>query len=549
MTNVATAVIELLAEAGVRHVFGVPSGPWAPYMEAMRTGPVEYVLTTGEAAAGFMATVCGLLTGRPGACYGTYGPGATNLCTGVGTALLDRAPVLAFTTEGPERMRHRTLQMQIDHQALFRPLTKWTTRLQAANLRQTLRRAVQVATAEVPGPVHLGLPEDLGPQPTVPEAGTTPMQLGRPAPPPAQEQLQELARHLRQAKRPLLVLGLSCLRATGRDALQQFIDRQRLPVVLSPMAKGFLREEHPSYVGVVFHALSNIVAETIQEADLVLAIGYDPVEFNYEDWLTEVPLLHVDTVPADVDASCHLAAEVVGDIGTALRFLATLPPVPHTWDLAAIGERRQRMFATLTAPRTALAPSQVLGAIQELLPADGFLTCDVGAHTHLIGQLWRTPAPGHLVMTNGWSSMGFGIPAALAAQLCYPERKVVCVTGDGGFLMMVGEMATAGRLGLPVVFVVLVDQHLQLITLKQGHQGFPCYGTPLFATAYPPPSHYFGVPVTTARTVTEVHDAIARGLQATGPVIVEALVDPAEYAHLILRPHKLGGKTHKSPHA
>ena len=317
-------------------------------MEAMRRGPVEYVLTSTEAAAGFMATVC-MLTGRPGACYGTYGPGATNLCTGVGAAFLDRAPVLAFTTEAPERMRHRTLQMHIDHQALFRPLTKWTTRLQAANLRQTLRRAVQMATAEVPG---LGLPEDLGPQPMVPEAGTVRMQRGQPAPPPpAEEQLHALAHHLRQAKRPLLVLGLSC--ALGWEALQHFIDRQRLPVVLSPMAKGFVREDHASYVGVVFHALSNIVAETIRDADLVLAIGYDPVEFNYEEWLTEVPLLHVDTVPADVDDSCHLAAEVVGDIGTVLRFLATLPPLPHTWDLAAVSER-QRMCATLTAPRAAV---------------------------------------------------------------------------------------------------------------------------------------------------------------------------------------------------
>jgi acetolactate synthase-1/2/3 large subunit len=439
-------------------------------------------------------------------------------------------------------MRHRTLQMHIDHQALFRPLTKWTTRLQAANLRQTLRRAVQVAIAEVPGPVHLGLPEDLGPQPMTPEAGTVCMQRSQPAPPPAEEQLHILARHLRQAKRPLLVLGLSCLRATGWDALQHFIDRQRLPVVLSPMAKGFLREDHASYVGVVFHALSNIVAETIQDADMVLAIGYDPVEFNYEEWLTAVPLLHVDTVPADVDASCHLAAEVVGDIGTVLRFLATIPPLPHTWDLDVIGERRQRMFAALTAPRTALSPSQVLGAIQELLPADGFLTCDVGAHTHLIGQVWRTPAPGHLVMTNGWSSMGFGIPAALATKLCHPERPVVCVTGDGGFLMMVGEMATAVRLGLPVVFVVLVDRHLQLITLKQEHQGFPCYGTPLWPAPYPPPSHYFGVPVTTVRTVAEVHDALAQGLRAGGPVIIEALVDPSEYEHLILRPHKLAAQ-------
>jgi acetolactate synthase-1/2/3 large subunit len=548
MTTIATALIELLAEAGVRHVFGVPSGPWAPYMDAMRTGSVDYVLTSTEAAAGFMATVCGMLTHRPGACYGTYGPGATNLCTGVGAAWLDRAPVLAFTTEGPERMRQRTLQMQIDHQALFRPLTKWTTRLHASHLRQTLRRAVQVATAEVPGPVHLGLPEDLGPQSAIPEAGTIGMQWGRPAPPPDEECLQTLVWHLQQARRPLLVLGLSCVRAGGWEALRQCIDRHRLPVVLSPMAKGLLREEHPSYVGVVFHALSDVVAETIQEADAVLAVGYDPVEFNYEEWLPDVPLLHVDTVPADVDAACRLACEVVGDLATVWRFLAALPPLAHTWDLEAIGTRRQRMFARLSAPRTALAPSQVLGVIQDLLPDDGFLTCDVGAHTHLIGQAWRTAAPGHLVMTNGWSSMGFGIPAALATKLCYPERQVVCVTGDGGFLMMVGEMATARRLGLPVVFVVLVDHHLQLITLKQGHQGFPCYGTPLLPGPYPPPSHYFGVPVTTARTVAEVHDAMAQGLRATGPVIIEALVDPAEYADLILRPHKLGGQTHKSPH-
>ncbi|HEY7491484.1 MAG TPA: thiamine pyrophosphate-binding protein [Candidatus Tectomicrobia bacterium] len=538
MTTVAEALVELLAEAGVRYVFGVPSGPWAPYMEAMRTGPVEFVLVSNEATAGFMADVCGRLTGHPGACYGTYGPGATNLSTGVGSALLDRSPLLAFTTEAPEHMLHRTLQMQIDHQALFRPLTKWTTRLSTTNLRQTVRRAVQVATAEVPGPVHLGLPEDLGNQPVTPEAGTAPMRQGQMAAPPAEEQLREVERLLRQARRPLVVLGLSCLRATDRNALQQFLEQQRWPVVLSPMAKGFLREDHPAYVGVVFHALSDMVAETVHEADLILAMGYDPVEFNYEAWLPAVPLIHVDTVPADVDASVRLVAEVVGDIGAVWRFLATLPPLPHAWDLEAIGVRRQRMFATLTGSRPRLAPSQVLGAIQEILPEDGYLTCDVGAHTHLIGQLWRTPTPGHLLMTNGWSSMGFGIPAALAAKLCCPEQPVVCVTGDGGFLMMVGEMATAVRLGLPVVFVVLVDRHIQLITVKQERQGFQRYGTLLYPESYTSPPYYFGVPVMTARTVAEVHAAVAQGLTATGPVIVEALVDPSEYDGVILRSHK-----------
>ena len=540
MSNVANALIGVLAEAGVRHVFGVPSGPWAPYMDAMRTGQVEFVLTSTEAAAGFMADVSSRLTGRPGACYGTFGPGATNLCTGVGSAFLDRSPVLAFTTEGPENMLHRTLQMQIDHQALFAPLTKWTTRLSPTTVRQTLRRAVQVATSEVPGPVHIGLPADIGNQTAAPEMGSATVQHGPAIAAPAPAQLERAAQLLRQAERPLLVVGLSCLRANGHDELVQFVERQRLPVVFSPMAKGFIGEQHPAYAGVLFHALSDVVAETIRDADLVLALGYDPVEFNYEDWLTDVPLVHVDTAPADVDASCHLAAEVVGDMGAVLRYLAQMPPLPNGWDAQALEERRRRMFNTLTAPRDTLSPSQVTSAVQELLPEDGWLTCDVGAHTHLIGQLWHASRPGQLIMTNGWSSMGFGIPAALAAKLCQPEKKVVCITGDGGFLMMVGEMATAMRLGLAVVVVVLVDRHLQLITVKQQRQGFPVHGTPLFPAAYPSPSHYFGVPVLPAGTVAEVHEAIAQGLAASGPVIVEAAVDPSEYDEIILRRHKLG---------
>ncbi|MDH3604661.1 MAG: thiamine pyrophosphate-binding protein, partial [Candidatus Tectomicrobia bacterium] len=289
--TVATALVDLLAEAGVRHVFGVPSGPWVPYMEAMRMGPVEFVLVSNEAAAGFMADVCGRLTGRPGACYGTFGPGATNLTTGVGSALLDRSPLLAFTTEAPESMRHRTLQMAIDHQALFRPLTKWTTQVSPAHLRQTMRRAVRTATAEVPGPVHLGLPADIGGRAVAAESGTAPMDTGPGMPPPLVERLREVEPLLRRAKRPLLVAGLSCLRLADWRAWRQMMQRHQLPVVVSPMVKGLLREDDPAYVGVLFHALSDVVAETIQEADLVLAIGYDPVEFNYEEWLPPVPLV------------------------------------------------------------------------------------------------------------------------------------------------------------------------------------------------------------------------------------------------------------------
>jgi acetolactate synthase-1/2/3 large subunit len=323
MATGAAVIAELLAEVGVRWVFGIPSGPWCPFMEAMRTGEVEFVLVSHEAAAGFMADVCGRLTGKPGACYGTLGPGATNLATGVGGAYLDRSPLLAFTTEARDAMRHRTLQMWIDHQALFRPLTKWTTTLRPATLRQDFARAVHIALSEVPGPVHLGLPEDLGDEEIPPGPLTIPALLRPPLPEP--QQLAAVRRLLQQARRPLLAVGLSALRSGAWEPLRRFIDTQRLPAIFTPMAKGLLDEEHPCYAGVLFHGLSDIVAQTHQQADLVIALGYDPVEFNYEGWMPDAPLIAIDSVPADIDrAAYRVACELVCDLRAAMAQLAAL---------------------------------------------------------------------------------------------------------------------------------------------------------------------------------------------------------------------------------
>ncbi len=537
MAKVATVLTELLAEAGVRHVFGNPSGPWCPFMEAMRTGEVSFVLVSNEASAGFMADVSARITGKPGACYGTTGPGATNLSTGVGCALLDRSPLLAFTSEARDAMRHRTMQMWIDHQALFKPLTKWTTTLRAHNLRDTFARAVQVALSEVPGPVHLGIPEDLADE-SVPGGALTIPELLRP-PLPEVPQIEQVRALLQSARKPVLAVGLSAMRTGAWQALQRFIETQQMPAVFTPMAKGILDEDHPCYAGVLFHGLSDIVAETHQQADLVLAIGYDPVEFNYEDWMPHAPLVSIDSHPPDIDRSGYsVACEVVCDLRAAVEQLATFPKFDHAWDLQALAHRRAQMFSLLTPIDSSFGPCRALTILRELLPRDGILTCDVGAHTHLIGQLWPPYGARNLIMTNGWSSMGFGIPAALAAKLCLPERTVACVTGDGGFLMMVGEMATAARLGLPVVFVVLSDRNLQLIKIKQERKGYPQYGTALYTDAYQPAPHYFGVPVIAARDPAAFHEALTTALGMPGPVIVEALVDPNEYDALILKPHK-----------
>jgi acetolactate synthase-1/2/3 large subunit len=537
MAKVATVLTELLAEVGVRQVFGIPSGPWCPFMEAMRNGPVEFVLVSNEATAGFMADVCGRITGKPGACYGTFGPGATNLTTGVGCSYLDHSPLLAFTTEARDAMRQRTMQMWIDHQALFKPLTKWTTTLHANDLRDTFGRAVQVALSEVPGPVHLGLPEDLGYEEAATGSLTIPELLRPPLPEP--QHLERLRDLLQNARKPLLAVGLSVMRTGAWEPLRRFIETQQMPVIFTPMAKGLLDEAHPCYAGVLFHGLSDIVAETNQQADLVIALGYDPVEFNYEDWMPNAPLVSLDTVPVDIDRSTYqVACEAVCDLRAAIEQLSTFPTFRNDWDLQALARRREQMFATLTPETSQFSPHHVLSIMRELMPRDGILTCDVGAHTHLIGQLWRPHAPGNFIMTNGWSAMGFGIPAAMAAKLCLPDRTVACVTGDGGFLMMVGEMATAARLGLPVIFVVLTDRNLQLIKIKQERKGYPQYGTALYTNAYRSVPQYFGVPVMTANDPKAFHEAFATALTKTEPVIVEAVVDPNEYDELILKAHK-----------
>jgi acetolactate synthase-1/2/3 large subunit len=534
MGTVAEKWAETLAGIGVRYVFGIPSGPWVEYMEALRTRDVDFVLVSNEASAGFMADVCGRITGVPGACYGTFGPGATNLSTGVGGAWLDRSPLLAFTQEVPDRMLGRTTQMGIDHQALFRPITKWTTRLRADRVEETLLRAANMATAEVPGPVHIGLPSNLGTMPAADE--TFQIEPPRQQDPPDAHALDRLVASFAAARRPVLAVGLSAVRHGVQPLVLTVAERHGVPVVLTPMAKGMLREDHPSYAGVLYHALSDRVAETHRQADLVVGVGYDPVELNYEDWMPDAPLVHIDTRPADLDGSRYrLECDVVGDLRPALERLAGLPARENDWDLGALAERRQRMFDGLRPPKGSFGPTAALSVLREMLPEEGILTCDVGAHLHVIGQLWRTPRPGSLLMTNGWSSMGFGIPSAIAAKLCLPDRPVACVVGDGGFLMMVGEMAAAKRLGVSVVFVLLTDHELALIRVKQERKRYAIYGTPLHGAGYDSAHTYFGVPVFQARDAASYREALGEAFAAGGPAIVEAFVDPRQYDDLVLK--------------
>ena len=540
MGTVSEQLIAKFKERGMRFVFGVPSGSWLYYMEAMRKQGLDFVLVANEASAGFMADVCARLTGIPAACYGTVGPGATNLSTGVLGAYLDRSPMIALSSEPPEHMLGRTVQMAFDQQAFFRPLTKWTTRLSAERLDQIVDQAYRIALSETPGPVHIGLTEDIGGREAVSPGSSTqiPGSLSKPVP-ASEALLKQLEKSFNASRKPLIAVGLSAVRAKAGPLIAAIAEKHRIPVVLTPMAKGILSEDHPWYAGVLFHALSDRVAETHKQADLVIGVGYDPVEFNYEDWMPKAPLLSLDTVEADIDRSTYSGVcDIVGDITTSLGYLASLPAKSTEWDQGALEERKERMFADLAPPEGSFGPRAALAILREILPQDGIMTCDVGAHTHLIGQAWRTPEPGLQIMTNGNSSMGFGVPSAIAAKLCRPDKKVACVSGDGGFLMMAGEMALARRRRLPIVFVILADQNLELIGLKQARKNFESYSTVLYEDECPTPNYIFGVPVLRADTAEEYRKALLKGFETDGPVIVEAHIDPSEYSQLIMRKHK-----------
>lgn len=300
--TIAEYIANQLFNQGVRYVFGIPGGPSIPYMEAFRSAGIEFILTSNEASAGMMADVTARLTGIPGICHATFGPGATNITTGVGGALLDRSPMIVFTSEMSDSMLNRTTQMNIDHQKLFKPLTKATYRLNRDNVAEVMESALKLCQESYPGPIHIGLPADISEIEIdpIPNAGYITENNYY------HNNIQKTISLLENSRRPLIAVGLTAARLDLKDELDKFLETNKIPVVITPMAKGIISEDHPCYAGVLFHALSDYLDDIYEKTDLVIGIGYDPVEFNYEAWIPEVPLLHFDTRETDISSKINI---------------------------------------------------------------------------------------------------------------------------------------------------------------------------------------------------------------------------------------------------
>ncbi len=519
-----------LFAAGVRYVFGIPGGPSIPYLEAFRSAGITFVLTSNEAAAGIMADVTARLTGVPGVCHATFGPGATNISTGVGGASLDRSPVIVLTSELDDRMIGRTTQMNIDHQKLFAPLTKATFRLSAGNAENVISHALHICLEEYPGPVHIGLPSDIA---TIEISDPAEVEVKNFKTNP-QNDIQGILKLLEKSGRPLIAAGLTAKRHGLSEPLLQFLETYKIPVVVTPMGKGIIPGNHPSYAGVLAHSLSDYLDDIIVRSDLIIGLGYDPVEYDYESWLPDVPLVHFDTRITDLPA-LNDCIQYTGPPGEWFQMLKNLNEGSLFFEPALIRGIREEMEAVFNGFTDHFGPLCAMKVLQEELPGNTILTVDVGSHLHLAGQYWKTDAGGRLIMTNGWSGMGFGLPAALASALTCRESTTVCITGDGGFLMMAGEMVTARRYNLPVVIVVFSDGELNLIKLKQSWEELNPYGTVLYSGDLFGAGQFLGVKVLKADSEESMRRSVITSLTLNEPVIINAMIDPDDYRWLITK--------------
>jgi acetolactate synthase I/II/III large subunit len=535
-TTVAALLADYVRAAGIRHIFGYPGESVIDFMEAARQRDIGVVSAVREATAAFMAEGAAMATGLPGVCLSTLGPGSTAVLNGVASATLDRVPMLAISGQIESSREQFFTHQVVDHGRMFAPVTKLTLRLDPASADIVVRKALRTAVAERPGAVHLTVTADAWTMP----AGTGPAGTGRVAVPPLAAVAGTVEVYgdgdplagLRAARRPVLLAGTAAVRCGAGPELAELAELAGIPVVVSPMAKGVFPEDHPYFAGVLDMAGHRVLWDLLAGADLILAAGFDPVEL-ISPWSISTPVLHLDTTPNtdQVYASAH---ELVGDVGALLGWIAVHWSGAPRWTPAEVAAHRARLRAAWLAGRAEgrLNPSDVVAIAREAAPADAIVTTDVGSHKIMAGQVWSATQPRSVLMTNGLSAMGFGVPAAVAARLCLPDRPVIALVGDGGFAMTATELRIAAELGLPVTVVVFADGSLNRIELRQQLMGYPPTATRLGGTDLPALAEAMGCDGMRADTPAALEKALA-GLAARSagsrPLVVEARIDPSEY--------------------
>jgi acetolactate synthase-1/2/3 large subunit len=469
--NAAELFVRCLENEGVEYIFGIPGEENLDVMDALLDSPIQFITTRHEQGAAFMADVYGRLTSRAGVCMATLGPGATNLITGVADANMDYAPLVAIAGQADTHRLHKESHQVLDLEELFRGITKYSSRLLAPDIiPEVTRKAFKLAQTEKTGACFIEFPENIAKM----AINDAPLPVKQPSlPEPSAERVAQAAELITQAREPIILAGNGVVRAQAWTQLANFARKLHIPITNTFMAKGVVPFKHPMALGSAGLQSQDYVNFGFAQADTIICVGYDLVEYHPHLWhpTRDRVIIHIDNSPAEVDAHYPVAVGVVGDIQHSLDRIAGLS-TPH--DSHKLRPLREALIKEMNQHRDdshwPLKPQKIIWDLRTALDLEDIALCDVGAHKMWMARMFRCEHPNTCLISNGFASMGISVPGAIAARLACPERKVVAVTGDGGFLMNVQEIETAVRLKVSMVVLIWNDAGYGLIEWKQMNQ-------------------------------------------------------------------------------
>ena len=535
MPTCADVLARTLREAGITRMFGLPGGEILDVIEAARKEGIEFLLTRHEAAAGFMADVTGQITRRPGVCVATLGPGAVNMTLGVANAYLDHSPVLAITATLARASAGIATHQDLDLNAVYRPFTKLALTLDATDTADTVRHAIEVSTTPRMGPVHIAIPSDV--------AKTEDRVLGAGCRVPGADDAvvhncEPVVAEIAKARRPVLLLGLDLDPCVDAGPVREFVDWFGAPVFVTPKAKGLLPEDHPRFYGVCAGVSGDaVVLEYLSRSDLLVGLGFDPIESD-KIWHHTMPLVSIG--PQSIATpGFRPRAEAVGDVPSLLAELrralgahrmnaASDPAQSGREDRAAFRAGLEAVLRPAVRPR-GLSGYELTRRLRDLFPRDTVLTTDVGSVKMVTSQAWDAFEPLSFFESNGLSAMSYGLPAAMAARLQFPTRPILCTIGDGGFGMTMAEIETCVRERLHFVTVVYNDSSLSLIDAAQQRRGYPTRGVRYGPVDFAAAAAALGAWARRVESMDELDAAVRDARRLDRPVVIDAVVDPAEY--------------------
>lgn len=535
--NVAEWLVRCLEAEQVRYIFGIPGEENEDLMFALEHSSIRFVPCRHEQGAAFIANIWGRLSGEPGVCLATLGPGATNLITGLADAQLDQAPVVAITGQGGlSRLNHQSHQM-IDIVEMFRPITKWNASIHTPEITAgVVRKAFKLATAAKPGVTHIELPEDIAALDVGERDALLPQRT--PSSRADARVLAQAATLLRKADRPLILAGNGALPASA--VLTRLAEKARIPVAATFMGKGVLSDRSPQSLLALGQGFRDYVMDAVDAADVVLAVGYDIGEMPPQRWNPDASktILHLDTMPAEVYAEYQPQVEAVGDVAASLETLSEAL-ADSQWSDGWYAPVRRRILDDIAsydlADGDAFTIPGTLNLIRRHLSDDGLLISDVGSHKMWIARNFPTYCADGCVISNGLASMALALPGGIAASLLEPQRQVVSVMGDGGFMMNVQELETAHRLGVTCTFVIVTDNDFGLIRWNQERHRGHSFGTALQNPDFAALASAFDIKAYTPQTVAELDAQLRQAITTQELNVVVVPVDAAVNNGLIAK--------------